>query len=207
MSKLPATTSNLPATRIEEQEEAIMQHAREALKAARAAFVDGDPFERATMHATTRTILKGLSDFDERNAARTLRLALGGSEDAHEALADLIAERGVRSAPLGPALSTYVNILADSGPSRFRQPAVRPPANFMANLVIICMLIDLEQQFLDLRLRRNPLSKRPSRCSVVAATLKEAGLKRGGEEAIHKIWQKFGPPAAPEAWASRHREE
>ena len=110
------------------EDAAIMQHAREALEAARGAFVDGDPFDRATMHAQVRATLKELADAHERNAARVLELALAGFEDAHEALADLISERNVRSEPLGPALSTYVNILADNGPPCFREPAVRPRA-------------------------------------------------------------------------------
>ena len=114
-----------------------MQHAREALKAARGAFVDGDPFDRTTMHAYVRATLQDLSDMHERNAARAVKLALAGSEDAHEALVGPIVDRNVQSKPLGPALSTYVHILADDGPPIFRQPPFfGHPQNFLGNFVI-----------------------------------------------------------------------
>jgi len=189
----------LPAI-IESEEAAMMSHARAALRTARGAFADGDPFDSAAMHAHVRRTVKTLADSHERDAARVLELALAGFEDAHEALADLFAERNVRSQPLGPALSTYVNILADRHP-RFRQPAVRPPANFMTTFVIICMVMDLMQQFPGLRLRRRSASsKRSSAFSIVAAVLNEVPLLNVREEAIRKTWEKFGPPAAPQVW-------
>jgi hypothetical protein len=181
----PAIVSAEEAAIVSAEEAAIVQHAREALKAARGAFIDGDPFQSEVMHAQVTATLKELSDLNERNAARAVRLALAGFEDAHEALVGLIVDRNVRSRPLGPALSTYVHILADAGPPPFRQPAVRHPQNFLANLVILCMLIDLKQQFSFLRFRRSQLSK-PSLCSIVAAVLDEAGMSRGGEESIRK---------------------
>ncbi len=180
------------------EEAAIMSHARAALNAARGAFVDGDAFDRTTMVAQVRRMLKMLIDLHEINAAYAVRLALAGYEDAHVALSDAIAERAARSEPLGPALATYVNMLADRGPQRFRQPAVRPRENFVANFVIVCLVIDLMREFPGLRLRRNPLSKHLSTFAVVARVLNdEPGLSRGGEEAIRKVWETYGPPRVP----------
>jgi hypothetical protein len=50
--------------------------------------------------------------------------------------------------------------------------------------------------FPQLCVRTTPDSKRPrlSAFSVAAAVLTEAGLSRGGAEAIRKIWQASGPP-------------
>ena len=178
--------------RFDTEELAMMQHAREALKAARGAFpLDGDPFSDAAMHTHARRTLRTLADRYEPAAAHARDLALAGAKDAHMALVDLIAKRGARGEPLGPALSTY-----DCGrPPRFRQPAVRPPANFMATYVIICMVTDLMQQFPEIRLRRS--GKRASAFSVVAAVLAEAGLLLVGEEAIRKIWEEVRSAGGP----------
>jgi hypothetical protein len=180
----------------------MMQHAREALKAARGAFpLDGDPFSNQAMHRHVRRTLRTLADQYEPAAADVRELALAGAEDAHMALVDLIARRGARNEPLGPALSTYVDILADQGPPRVRRPAVRPPANFMASFVIICMAIDLTRRFPGLRRRRGEAGKRPSAFSVIAAVLNEPpSLLNAGEEAIRKIWEKYRPEAAPHVW-------
>ena len=178
----------------EAEEATMIQHAREALKAARGAFpLDGDPFSDAAMHSHVRRTLRTLA-LDEPAAAHVRELALAGAEDAHMALADLIARRRARGEPLGPALAAY------DRPPRFRRPAVRPPSNFMANFVIVCLLIDLWQQFPGLRLRRNEASGHPSAYSIVAAVLKDADLGDRGEEAIRKIWDQCAPIVAPDIW-------
>jgi hypothetical protein len=177
------------------REAAMMQHARDALAAARGAF-DGDPFSIDAMHAEVRRMLTGLAAHHERNAARAVELALAGAEDAHHALLDLNAERGARGEPPGPALQTYMQIVGERGPPRFRRPACRPPENFLAAFTICCLIIDLRQQFPDLPLRRST-PRRPSAFSVIAAVLTEAGIGRGGEEAIRKIWERYGPPVNP----------
>ncbi len=179
----------------EAEEAALMQHAKEALEAARGAFpLDGDPFSDVAMHRHVRRTLRTLAHWHESFAAHVRQLALAGAEVAHMALADLIAKRRARGEPLGPALTAY------DQPPRFRRPAVRPPSNFMANFVIICLLIDLMQQFPGLRLRRNDASERPSACSIVAAVLKDADLGDRGEEAIRKIWDRWAPIVAPDIW-------
>ena len=178
------------------RETVMMQHARAALVAVRGVFVDGDPFNSDTMRAQVRRTMKALAEHHERNAAWLLALALAGAEDAHEALVDLIAERNRREEPLGQALSTYVNILADRGRPRLRRPRSRPPENFLAAFTIVCLLIDLMQQFPDLPLRRST-KRRPCACSIVAMVLAEANIGRGGEEAIYKIWKRYGPPVNP----------
>jgi hypothetical protein len=167
------------------EDAAALQHARDALQAARGAFVDGDPFAKATMHSHVHRALKAMAEAHERNAAFAVRLALAGAEDAHEALTDLIAERNERGEALGSALTTYVNMLADHGRPRLRRPAVKPMANYLANFVIICMALDLKQQCPWLHLRRR---------------LNEARLASGTEAAISKIWYEYGPPVAPSVW-------
>jgi hypothetical protein len=182
------------AASYEAEEAVLMKHAKEALVAARGAFpLDGDPFTDAAMHSHVRRTLRTLAHGHESFAAFVRRLALAGAEVAHMALTDLIAKRRARGEPVGPALTAY------DRPPRFRRPAVRPPSNFMANFVIICLLIDLMQQFPGLRLRRNEASERPSACSIVAAVLEDADLGER-EEAIRKIWDQWAPIVAPDIW-------
>jgi hypothetical protein len=181
----------LPAFR----EAAMLQHARDALGVARGVFVDGDPFNTDTMHTQVRHMLRALADLHERNAARVVELALAGVEDAHDALLDLIAERHARKEPLGPGLETYLHIIGERGP-RFRRPHSRPRENFLAAFTIVCLLIDIMQVFPELPLRRST-TRRPCACSIVAAVLAESGVARGGEDAIYKIWKRYGPPVNP----------
>lgn len=174
----------------------MLQHARDALAAARGVFfIDGDPFNIDVMRTQVRHMLKTLAEVHERNMARVVELALAGAEDAHEALLDLKAELHARGEPLGPGLQTYDHIVSERSP-RFRRPAVRPRENFLAAFVIVCLLIDLMQQFPELPLRRSS-KRRPCACSIISTILIEAGLGRGGEDAIYKIWKRYGPLVNP----------
>jgi hypothetical protein len=154
-----------------------MQRAREMLRVARGAFEGGDPFDADVARAAVRQMLKEIADSHERNAAHIVRLANVGSQDADEALRDLISERGSRPEPLGMALTTYVNMLSH-GPPPLREPEGHPGTNFLANFVIVMMLLGLMFQFPLLRLRRRG-TRRPSACSIVSAVLIEAGKNRG----------------------------
>jgi hypothetical protein len=180
------------------QEAAMMKFASEQLKLVRTySPFGGDPFTGATMHAMVRRTLKGLAEVHERNMARIVDLALAGAEDAAEALKDLIAERNKAGLPLAGALGTFDTILNDRPPN-YRRPAVRPGReNFLENFVIVCLIITLMREFPRLKLRRSPTSKRLSAYSIMASTLIDAGLGRGGEEAIRKIWERYGPPVCP----------
>jgi hypothetical protein len=115
-------TNLIPLLPADYREAVMLQHARDALAAARDVFIDGDPFNIDAMHAQVRHMLKMLAKDHERNMARVVELALAGAEDAHEALLDLKAERHARGEPLGPGLETYDHIISERGPSRFRRP-------------------------------------------------------------------------------------
>jgi len=147
-------------------------------------------------HAVVQQMLKAVADGGERNAAFVVKMAAAEMEDAHEALAELISERNVRGEPLGPALATYVNMISHNGPAPVRLPEGRRRDSFVGDFVIVRLLIDLKAQFIGLKLRRSG-SKRPSACSIVSAALIEMGLSRGSEEAIRKIWERYGPPTIP----------
>lgn len=184
------------------REAAMFQFARDQLAVVRSALED-DPFNTDTMHKLVREMCKHLAESHERNAARLVDFALGGFEDAAEALKDLIAERNAAGLPLTGALGTFATILADR-PPKYRQPHSRPRENFYANFVIVCALICLMREFPELRLRRGGASgtrakhRRPSACSIMATVLTDAGVGRGiDEEGVRQIWKNYGPPTSP----------
>ena len=195
---MQAGSANVVTLTSNYHEAAMMQFAREQLKLVRThSPFGGDPFIDATMHTMVRQTIKGLAEHHERNMARIVDLALAGAEDAAEALKDLIAEHNAAGLPLAGALGTFDTIINDR-PPQYRRPAVRPgPESFLENFVIVCLIITLMREFPRLKLRRSPSSTRPSAFSIMAATLTEAGLGRGGEEAIRKIWERYGPPVCP----------
>ena len=181
---------------IDFREAEMMVFAREWLAASRATgFFDGDPFDNATMHAEVRRVLKMLAGVHERNCARIVDLALAGAEDAIEALRDLIAEHTARGEPLIGALGTFNTIMNDR-PLRTRNPHAAPPTNFLAAFVIVVLLIQLRRRFPLLKFRRS--SKRHHlACSITSLVLAEAGVWNGTEEAVRKLWEKYGPPVVP----------
>jgi hypothetical protein len=177
------------------REAEMLQFARNQVALARTSnLFDGNPFVDQTMHRMVRETIKGLAQLHERNAARFVDLALAGAEDAAEALKELIAERNAAGLPLIGAIGTFDTILNDRPPN-YRRPHSRPRANFLENFVIVCLIITLMRQYPRLRLRRST-AKRPSAFSVVSAALIDAGVGRGGEEAIRKIWEQYGPPVS-----------
>jgi hypothetical protein len=188
--RLP-TTINLPASFAQAE---ALTFAGDFIAAARNSFEVGDPFNLDSMHGLVRRTLKHLAELHPRNAARIVEFAIHGFEQADQALRDLITERKDTGAPLGAALATYSNIISER-PSVYRRPHSRPRENFLANFVIVVLLIELMRRF-GLRLRRSS-HRHPSACSVAAEALTKAGLSRGSEEAIRKIWERYGPPVVP----------
>jgi hypothetical protein len=162
---------------------------------ARNVFQIGDPFISDTMHKAVRETFKMLAQWHPRNAARIIDLALAGAEDADQALRELIAEHQASGLPLDSALGTYSNIINERIIAH-RMPMGRPRENFLANFVIIVLLIELQRRY-SLPLRQSSTSRRPSASSIVSEVLTEQGASRGSEEAIKKIWRTYGPPVVP----------
>jgi hypothetical protein len=189
-------------------EQAVMvQYAREGLEALRKGFMDGDPFDSTTFHDHVRRMFRRRAAIDERNCAWVLQVAMAGNKDAHDALSDLVSVIAPK-APLGSALTTFVNMNNNNGPPHFWEPAVRPMRNHWANMSIICLVAALMATYPGrLHLQRSEATVRLSAFAIVALVLREAGILRGAsirrdEDAVRKVWHKYGPPAAsrPDQW-------
>ena len=113
-------TNVIPLLPADYREAVMLQHAGDALAAARDVFIDGDPFNIDTMHAQVRHMLKMLAEDHERNMARVVELALAGAEDAHEALLDLKAGRWRATSQLRCPLRTRQEETRDVAPSQAR---------------------------------------------------------------------------------------
>jgi hypothetical protein len=182
---------------------AAMAHARDALAAVRASNVlelnNPDLFGNEALQEVMCRVLKNLATWHPLNAARVVELALAGLEPADRALRELIAEHLERKEPLFSALETYNDIII-MNPSRIRhrRPPVRPRESPLAAFVIVCLVIDLMREFPLLNFRRRT-RRVPSACSIISGALLEAGIGRGGEEAIRKIFEQHGPPVMSSA--------
>jgi hypothetical protein len=180
-------------------EEAVMlQYAREKLEAVRAA--PDNPFDGATYRAELRSMFKTIADDNEVYAAQVLCMATNGIEAAQGAMYDLIMERNAHGVALGPACSTYNTLLIAKNIPPVRPPRGRPNENFLTNLVVKYLVLDLLQQFPGLRFCRTGggrpgKARRPSACSIAADALGKVAGRNANEEAVRKIVEaRLRPP-------------
>jgi hypothetical protein len=118
-----------------------------------------------------------------------IEFARAGWDDADIALREMFIERANRTEEISPYLRTYIAgiisrpINAPVGP--------KPATNIAADIAIAMVVFTLMLPPHNLKAQRSTRRK-PSACSVAAQALAEAGLHRGGEQAIEKIWKRWG---------------
>jgi len=122
------------------------------------------------------------------------------SYDVHVAMRELIAEYIHRHEELPPTLKAY-NI-------RILNPHFRPPekgsgqakaANVLEDLVLMTLLMSLIERFHYLPTRGS--QRRHCACSIVSLAATRAGLHRGDERSIKKIWDRYAPSVLPGSMA------
>jgi hypothetical protein len=111
-----------------------------------------------------------------------------GWDDAHLALTQMITEYLHRGEKMPPFLATYAaRVLNRRAPGPV---GPKPATHFVADLVICMLMAELITRF---SLKPTRYSKRrPSAASITAQALAEAGLHRGTEAAIEKVWKRWG---------------
>ena len=179
----------------EAEEAEIMHYARERL-AARRAGPAGDPFTPLADRLVAKMTAPG-----ESVEPWVPNYALAGSKPCQDALARMIEVRKARGEALELDLVAYAKKIAGRGPPRLPRYRGSLHKDFGTHVAVILIVLDIIQRFPRLSLQRNPATERPSAFSVVAAVLAEAGIDRGGEEAIRKTWKNYGPLGFPDRFS------
>jgi hypothetical protein len=186
--------TQLPATLVEAE---ALTFAREWIARGR----EGDfiglgyaPLDPAAGHAFARRMIKQHALANPLNMAEVAECARRGSDDADLALRELAAEMIDRREILPAVLSAYT--IKALHPDLRRLRGQKKAAHLLADISIVALIMELVERF-HLKVQRNPLSKHPSACSITAKALDEAGLSRGGEEAIRKIWGRYSGAVLP----------
>jgi hypothetical protein len=191
-------TKQLPATYVE----------AEALEVARrwiANCREGDfndlglpPLHRDAGPAFARRMLRHAMQ-DANSMLAILDLAYAGWRDARDALDDLIFECHNRGEPVPGCLVEYDTRVRKRQlppiPPRLR--GVRKSTNVLQDMFIVALIMELIV-VCKLRPNRHQLYKsRPSACSVAAQAMTEAGLHRGDEKAVQKVWERYQASVLP----------
>jgi hypothetical protein len=150
-------------------------------------------------HLWLRRIMMLANSDDAAGAQMQLELvcrARAGYDDAHLALVAMITERTNRHEPL-PALLAGYNIELINGRTVRRPPGRQLADNLLQDIAVVGCMMGLMRLF-GLKPTRYKYSRlRPSAASVTARAMTEAGLHRGTEGAVEKIWQRLKGHALP----------
>jgi hypothetical protein len=124
------------------------------------------------------------------NMTKVCEAARAGWDEADLILRELIATFVNRGEQLPAVLAAYnIELLAQATQPRPR--GRKKTAQWLQDICIATLIVLLVEQFgLKPRRRQSSMSK-PSACSIVAQALSEAGIHRGGERAIEKVWQHY----------------
>jgi hypothetical protein len=120
--------------------------------------------------------------------------ARAGWHDADAALRQLVLDFANRGEPLPAFLATYAAEVVTGRTAR--APAGRARvAYFIQDMFIVILIAELVARF-NLKATRSAAARRhPSAASIAADAMAEAGLHRGAEKAVNKIWQRYGKAA------------
>jgi hypothetical protein len=145
--------------------------------------------------AGRRLLRRLIKHYALHDAASMLQIAEIAAywDDADIALRELIQEFHNRHQPLPAYLVTYNDrIIAGYAPTRPR--GRKKASNFLQDFCLVYLIVELTGKF-GLSARRYQYGKRrrESACSIVATAAAEAGLHRGAEAAVQKLWDRFEP--------------
>jgi len=152
------------------------------------------PLHRAGGHALVRQMLKRFALSHPLNMALVCTYARAGLGDADLALRELIAEFAERRELMPLVLSAYNLELIAPGRVPPTVPRGKKKADhLLQDIIIIVFVIMVKEEFGFQPTRQRHYSAQPSACSIVAEALAKAGIHRGGERAIEKVWQRYSP--------------
>ena len=135
-------------------------------------------------------MLRRYASLSAWNLSEVAHWARGGMSEAHQVLCEIAAEYLDRGEPVPNILTGYV--VEHFHARQDRRPGRPVRARFFAQDICIATLVMLLTEVLPLRATRSGRSTaKPSACSVMATALAEAGVHRGGESAVQKIWLSY----------------
>jgi hypothetical protein len=147
------------------------------------------PLDPVSARPLTLAMLRRYASIHPLNMAEVAHWARNGLDEADQVLREIAAEHVDRGEALPRLLEGYVVELLHPGIGR--RPGRDLSKSFPQD-VCIAMLVLLLTELLPLRpTRYGRSSANPSACSLIAAVLSEAGIHRGGESAVQKIWTRY----------------
>jgi hypothetical protein len=190
-------TSNLPA--VQESDDALI-FARQWIADIRASDFNEwgvSPFDASGGAVLVNRLMRILLDGDTYQALLVLDLARAGWWPADRAIRDANAERVRQGLPPVPLLTEFaVRHLDGEPPPAMSQGKSKIP-NLLADLALCTLIMMLCEQF-KLKPTRGACSRRrPSACSIAARAAGEAGLQRGGESSLNKVWKRYARALTP----------
>jgi hypothetical protein len=186
MTKLPATLAEAEALEYGHQ---FIREAREDSGVFAIVLGEMSVLDQRAGRLLTKEALKRWADRNWQGARLVVDLANDGAGDAQDALDDLKNDYLHTYRPLPPALANYV-----MGPRPPRKKS--KTANILLDAGMAALVEQLIRRFGLKPYRNRSLYETPenlSACAVVAIVFAEAGLHRGGEAAVEKVWRRWGP--------------
>lgn len=121
--------------------------------------------------------------------SEVIHWAYEGFDEAHLVLGEIAVDHVERGEPVPDILKGYV---VEQYHSRIARRPGPDRTKFFAQDICIALLVLWLTELLPLRATRSGRSSaKPSACSVIAQALTEAGLHRGSEDAVQRIWQNY----------------
>ncbi len=182
-------------------EQEALAFARDWIERCRAGdFGDGyAPLHPEAGRAFTRRVIKNFALTHPFAMDHIVAAAGEGWDDADIMLRGLIAEYTSRHEPLPAPLASYNIRLINPQTQRPPKPRGRKMAgNVLADIVVAALIMTLLERF-PLKPTRSQIGRKrkPSACSIAHAAMTEAGLHRGAEATVQKIWQRYEPAIMP----------
>jgi hypothetical protein len=148
------------------------------------------PFDANSGAVLVNQLMLILLQGNLQQALIVLDLARARWWPADRAIRDVNAEHARRGLPPMPLLTEFAARHLDGEPPPSLPRGRSKIPNLLSDLALCALIMTLCEDF-GLKPTRNPSAPRPSACSIVARAASEAGLHRGGESAINKIWKRY----------------
>lgn len=147
------------------------------------------PLDPAGARPLVLAMLRRYATMSAWSLSEVAHWARDGLDEADQVLGELATEYLNRGEPLPGILAGHV---AEQFHPRLRRRPGPGRAKSFPQDVCICQLVLWLTQMFPLRPTRSGRSAvKPSACSIVATALAEAGIHRGGESAVQKIWLNY----------------